>query len=74
MENIMALIEDARKDRDNLAQFDGLTQKINSLESQTLVFMAEASALHGAVDAADQAKVIALRDQLITKLQAALTV
>ena len=70
----MALLADSRIARDNLAVNDDLIQRMNSIESQTIAWMATATALHGTVDVADQSVVLALRDQLIAKLTAAVAV
>ena len=70
----MALLVDSRTARDNLAIQDDLTQKMHSLESQTIAWMATATTLHGSVEAADQSVVLALRQQLISKLTTAVTI
>lgn len=70
----MATLGETRVARDNLATEDDLIQRMNSIESQALAWMGAAAALHGAVDAADRAKVLAMRDLLISKLTAAVAV
>lgn len=70
----MTLLNETRVARDNLAAEDELIREMNSLESRVLVWMGSAITLHGKVDAADQAQVFALRDQLIAKLTAAVTI
>ena len=67
-------LAEAQKARDNLAQRDSLTQKMNSIEAQTITWMNEATALHGSVVEEDKQSILDLRQQLITKLQAALAV
>ena len=63
-----------RISRDNLATEDQLISQMNTLESQVLAWMGTATALHASVEVSDQAQVIALRQQLIDKLTAALAV
>jgi len=70
----MSLLNDDRVARDNLATEDRLTQQMNSIESQVLAWMETATALHGSVDVSDQAQVLALRDQLVSKLTAAVAI
>jgi hypothetical protein len=67
----MALLEESRIARDNLAIKDDLVQRMNSIESQTLAWMATAKTLEGTVDKADQSVVSALKDQFSVKLTAA---
>ena len=70
----MALLVDTKKARDNLNQYENLETKMNSIESQTLAWMAEAQALYGKVDNADQATILALRTLLVNKLTAAVAI
>jgi hypothetical protein len=67
----MALLEESRIARDNLAIKDDLVQRMNSIESQTLAWMATAKTLEGTVDEADQSVVSDLKDQFSSKLTAA---
>jgi hypothetical protein len=67
----MALLEESRIARDNLSIKDDLVQRMNSIESQTLAWMATAKTLEGTVDKADQSVVSALKDQFSVKLTAA---
>ena len=67
----MALLEESRIARDNLAIKDDLVQRMNSIESQTLAWIATAKTLEGTVDEADQSVVSALKDQFSSKLTAA---
>ncbi|MCP4144457.1 MAG: hypothetical protein GY752_04140 [bacterium] len=67
----MSLLADDRLARDNLATYDDLVSRMNSIESQTLAWMATATTLHGTVDTADRSVIIALRDDLVAKLTAA---
>ena len=70
----MALLNDTRTARDNLAQEDDLIRRMNSLEAQTLAWIAEATTLYGTVDAGDQSQVLAMRALLISKLTAAIAI
>ena len=70
----MALLNDTRTARDNLEQEDDLIRRMNSLESQTLAWIAEATTLYGTVDAGDQSQVLAMRALLISKLTAAIAI
>ena len=70
----MALLNDTRTARDNLEQEDDLIRRMNSLESQTLAWIAEATTLYGAVDAGDQSQILAMRALLISKLTAAVAI
>jgi hypothetical protein len=67
----MALLEESRIARDNLAIKDDLVQRMNSIESQTLAWIATAKTLEGTVDEADQSVVSALKAQFSSKLTAA---
>lgn len=67
----MARLNDTRVANNNVATEDQLITKINSIESQVIVWMAEAAALHSAVDVADRPQVLDLRTDLIAKLTAA---
>jgi hypothetical protein len=67
----MALLEESRIARDNLAIKDDLVQRMNSIESQTLAWIATAKTLEGTVDEADQSVVSALKSQFSSKLTAA---
>lgn len=60
--------------RDNLASYDDLQRKMLSIESQTIAWMAEATTLHGSVLPEDQVTIIALRDDLIARLTAAVAI
>jgi len=64
-------IANTRKEIDNLSSFDDLTRKVANLESQTIAWMAQATALHAAVDTEDKQLVLDLLDDLIAKLAAA---
>jgi len=68
----MATLNETRVARDNLATEDDLIRKMNSLESQTIAWIASATALYGVVDAADHQQIIGMRDLLKAKLQAAI--
>jgi predicted NAD/FAD-dependent oxidoreductase len=67
----MALLEESRIARDNLSIKDDLVQRMNSIESQTLAWIATAKTLEGTVDKADQIVVSALKAQFSSKLTAA---
>jgi hypothetical protein len=67
----MALLEESRIARDNLSIKDDLVQRMNSIESQTLAWIATAKTLEGTVDKADQSVVSALKAQFSSKLTAA---
>ena len=67
----MALLEESRIARDNLAIKDDLVQRMNSIESQALAWIATAKTLEGTVDEADQSVVSALKDQFSAKLTVA---
>lgn len=69
----MAILTDAefKQMQSNSSLRDELTRKMLSLESQTIAWIAEAVALHGTSHNADKADVIALKDDLIARLTAA---
>lgn len=67
----MTLLADTRTANNNVALQDELTRKIGNIESQVVAWMAEATTLHGAVDAADKAEILAMRADLVDKLTAA---
>lgn len=67
-------LAEGQKIRDNLTSYDDLARKMLSLESQTVVWMAEATTLYGEVLPEDQATIQALRDDLIARLTAAVAI
>jgi hypothetical protein len=67
-------LQQAQTARDNLASYDDLQRKMLSLESQTIAWMAEATSLHGAVLVEDQATILALRNDLVARLTAAVAI
>lgn len=66
-------LAEARKARDNLSRKDDLERRMAQIESQTIAWMAEATQLYGDVVAADKPTVMALRDDLIARLTAAVS-
>jgi len=58
--------------RDNLSTKENLERKMGRLESEVVAWIAEATTLYGNVEPEDQATIIALRDELKTKLAAAI--
>ena len=63
-----------QKIRDNLASYDDLNRKMLQLESQTVAWMTQATTLFNDVLPEDQATITALRDDLIARLTAAVTI
>ena len=70
----MTLLADTRTANNNVSAQDELTRKIGTIESQVVAWMAEATALHASVDAADQAEILAMRDDLVSRLTVATTI
>ena len=70
----MTLLADTRTANNNVAAQDELTRKIGTIESQVVAWMAEAVTLHASVDAADQAEILAMRDDLVSRLTVATTI
>ncbi len=60
--------------RDNLSNKENLERKIGRLESEVIAWIAEATTLHANVDPADQATIVALRDDLKSRLAAAVVI
>ena len=58
--------------RDNLSTKENLERKIGRLESEVVAWIAEATTLYDNVDPADQATIVALRDDLKSRLAAAI--
>ena len=69
----MSILTDAefKQMRDNDSLRTEANRKILSLESQTQALMAELIVLHGGSHADDKADILAMRDDLITRLKAA---
>ena len=70
----MTLLADTRTANDNVATQDDLTRKIGTIESEVVAWMATATTLHGAVDAADKAEILAMRDDLVARLTTAVAI
>ena len=70
----MALMAETDLANGNVVSRNGLNRQILQIESQVIAWMNDATALHGTVDAADQAVVLAMRDLLIAKLTAAVAI
>ena len=58
--------------RDNLSIKENLERKIGRLESEVIAWIAEATTLYGNVDPEDQDTIVTLRDDLKTRLAAAI--
>jgi hypothetical protein len=67
-------LAEAQKARDNLARKEDLERRIAQIESQTIAWMAEAVVLHGDVVVADRPAVLAMRDDLVARLTAAVAI
>ena len=70
----MALMSETELANSNLTSKTELIARMSSIEAQTIAWMAKATALYGTVDAGDQPVVIALRNELKSKLTAAVAV
>ena len=70
----MTLLADTRAAINNVATQDDLTRKIGTIESQVVAWMATATTLHGNVDTADRAEILAMRDDLVARLTAAVAI
>ena len=70
----MALLSETRTANDNVSSYDDLTRRIGTIESTVIAWMGQATALHSAVDTVDQASILALRTDLIARLNTATTI
>jgi len=64
----MTLLADTRKANNNVSIQDDLTRKIGTIESQVTAWIATATTLHGDVDTADKAEILAMKADLVARL------
>ena len=68
----MTALADTRKANDNVTLEDDLIRKIGTIESQVAAWMAQATTLHGNVDAGDKPSILAHKADLVARLTALL--
>lgn len=69
----MTALADTRKANNNVAIQDDLTRKIGIIESQVIAWIATAATLHSDVDSGDKAEILAMKADLISRLQTVLS-